>query len=326
MSFFISFVGRKNMNKKLLAMAVAGVMAAPMAAQADVTVYGKFKMGVSSVDDGSGNSGLAVTTDASRLGVKGSNDLGDGMEAIYQLETEVFPDASGAATFGRNTFVGIKAGWGKVRLGKFDTAYKSTTGKMDPFADTAADMTGSGFFADYDKRENNTVSYTNKFGALKLGVDAHLAELDSTATMGNSIGLQYNMGNFDIIAANTTRTNGDAATKIGLGMKFGGTKVNLISESQSDADNAGILGLNATLKVGEKGSVALAYNSNSVSEDTQMSLGYFNKMAKSTKVGVVYTTISGTSSGRLDKGVDMGAGTFTPNNPTAIQFVLHHNF
>lgn len=311
------------MNKKLLAIAVAGVMAAPMAAQADVNVYGKFKMGVSSVNDGT-NSGLAVTTDASRLGFKGSEDLGDGLEAIYQLETEVFPDASGAATFGRNTFIGFKAGWGTVRMGKYDTAYKTTTAKMDPFADTAGDMTGTGFLSSYDLRENNMISYTNKFGALKLGVDLLQTDATTGDNMGNAIGLQYNMGNFDIIAANTTRTNGDAATKIGLGMKFGGTKVNLISESQSDADNAGIMALNADVKLGGSSSVALGYYTNSVSSDTQMAVGYFNKLAKSTKIGVIYSSVSGTSTGRLFKNVDGAVGPV--NNPNAIQLFVGYNF
>ena len=311
------------MNKKLLAMAVAGVMAAPMAAQADVNVYGKFKMGLSSVNDGT-NSGLAVTTDASRLGVKGSEDLGNGMEAIYQLETEVKPDASANANFGRNTFVGFKAGWGTVRLGKFDTAYKTTTGKMDPFGDTAGDMTGSGFLADYDKREDNMVSYTNKFGALKLGVDLFQTDAVAGESMGNAIGLQYNMGNFDIIAANTTRNNGDAATKIGLGMKFGGTKVNLINESQSDADNANVMALNADIKLGGSSSVALGYYTNSVSSDTQMALGYFNKLAKSTKVGLIYSSVTGTSTGRMFTNVDGAVGPV--NNPNAIQFFVGYDF
>jgi len=324
MGFFYFFLWEENMNKKLLAIAVAGVMAAPVAAQADVNVYGKFKMGVSSVNDGAGNSGLAVTTDASRLGFKGSEDLGDGLEAIYQLETEVKPDTSDATTFGRNTFVGFKAGWGTVRMGKYDTAYKSTTGKMDPFGDTAGDMTGSGFLADYDKREDNMVSYTNKFGALKLGVDLFLTDAVAGVNMGNAIGLQYNMGNFDIIAANTTRTNGDAATKIGLGMKFGGTKVNLISESQSDADNANVMALNADMKVGGAGSLALGYYTNSVSSDTQMALGYFNKLAKSTKLGLVYTSVTGTSKGRMFNGVSGVTGAV--NNPNAIQIFVGYDF
>lgn len=309
------------MNKKLIAIAVASVISAPMVAQADVEVYGKFKMGVASVSDGSGNSGMAVTSDASRLGVKGSEDLGDGMQAIYQLETEVKADTSNAADFGRNTFVGLKDSWGSVRLGKFDTAYKTTTSKMDPFGDTAGDMTGSGFFSSYDLRVDNTVSYTNKFGDLKLGLDAHMPELTG-GSMGTSIGADYKMGNFNIIVANTTLTNGDGATKLGVAMKFGDTRVNLINETQSDADNASILGVNASMKMG-KGDLAVAYNSNAVSSDSQISLGYFNKMAKSTKIGVVYSSITGSSKGRLDKGV---AGTFTANNPNAIQFILHHNF
>ena len=168
------------------------------------------------------------------------------------------------------------------------------------------------------------VSYTNKFGALKLGVDLFQTDAVAGESMGNAIGLQYNMGNFDIIAANTTRNNGDAATKIGLGMKFGGTKVNLINESQSDADNANVMALNADIKLGGSSSVALGYYTNSVSSDTQMALGYFNKLAKSTKVGLIYSSVTGTSTGRMFTNVDGAVGPV--NNPNAIQFFVGYDF
>jgi len=83
------------------------------------------------------------------------------------------------------------------------------------------------------------------------------------------------------------------------------------------------MGVNSDRKIGEKAPVALGYNSNSTSKDSQISLGYFNTMAKSIKLGVVYTSISGNSKGCLDKGV---TGTFTANSPNAIQLVVQHSF
>ena len=81
------------MNKTLIAMAVAGLMAAPMAAQADATVYGKIHVSIDSGDTGGQDlapdnaSGLYWQSNSGRVGVKGSEDLGGGLSAIWQFES-----------------------------------------------------------------------------------------------------------------------------------------------------------------------------------------------------------------------------------------------
>jgi predicted porin len=92
-----------SMNKKLLSMAVAAAMVAPTAAMAEAILYGKLHMSIdwASVEgadtsgvnpkkfDGWGLNGggsLPGVSRANRIGVKGSEDLGNGMKAIYQVE------------------------------------------------------------------------------------------------------------------------------------------------------------------------------------------------------------------------------------------------
>ena len=64
----------------------------------------------------------------SRFGFRGSEDLGDGMKAIFQLETQVSVDSGvGGATnqfWSRDTFVGLEGGFGTLRLGNMDTVFK----------------------------------------------------------------------------------------------------------------------------------------------------------------------------------------------------------
>src|SRR6187399_183435 len=99
------------MNKKLVAVAVAGMLAAPLAAQAqtaNVTLYGRLNLDMEVVNvkqDGTANPPASngfgkqnvfrVMSNSSRLGVRGSEALGGGLSAVFQIESAV-----GAATGG----------------------------------------------------------------------------------------------------------------------------------------------------------------------------------------------------------------------------------
>jgi predicted porin len=101
---------------------------------------------------------------ASRLGVKGSEDLGGGLKAIYQIELGInlndtnnnVLSNSDSITY-RNSFVGLAGGWGTALMGRHDTPMKISTGKLDLFADTMADYNGTVGFRDF--RADNAVAY-----------------------------------------------------------------------------------------------------------------------------------------------------------------------
>ena len=123
--------------KKILAIAIATAFAAPaFAATSNVDIYGNLHLSVDRLDDGN-NSGTNVSSNASSLGFKGSEDLGGGLNAIWQIETNLNGDgASGqAGVFGgqRDTFVGLKGGFGTARLGFFNTPTKQLSHKLDLF-------------------------------------------------------------------------------------------------------------------------------------------------------------------------------------------------
>jgi len=101
---------------------------------------------------------------ANRVGVKGSEDLGGGLKAIYQIELGINPTdtnnnlVNNADTISmRNTFVGLAGGFGTVLMGRHDTPLKISTGKLDFFADTLADMNATVGF--HDLRADNAVAY-----------------------------------------------------------------------------------------------------------------------------------------------------------------------
>ncbi|MFO7188649.1 MAG: porin, partial [Pseudomonadota bacterium] len=108
------------MKKKLLALAVAGALTAPLAAQAqNVQIYGVLQMSVDRVDNGD-DTGTSMKDNSSRIGFRGSEDLGGGLKAIFQLESAVQPDERGAdgGWTKRDSWVGLASStWGEIRVG-----------------------------------------------------------------------------------------------------------------------------------------------------------------------------------------------------------------
>ncbi len=138
------------MNKKILAAAIAASIAAPMAVAADVTVYGRVQQSIvmSEVD----NSGNAVTgtddiTDVAskgtKLGFKGSEDLGNGMKANFQLELNADGQMNNTGTSfasGRNSYVGLSGDFGEFRIGSHDTPAKIAATGLSTFGDQLGDV------------------------------------------------------------------------------------------------------------------------------------------------------------------------------------------
>ena len=114
------------MKKKLVAVAVAGVLAAPLAAQAqtaNVTLYGRLNIDLEFVRgkqaDGSNPTVSRLSSNSSRFGMRGTEALGGGLSAIFQIESDIKGDTGGSVTANRETFVGFQGGWGTFKMGKF---------------------------------------------------------------------------------------------------------------------------------------------------------------------------------------------------------------
>lgn len=161
------------MQKKLIALAIAGLASAPVFAQTNVTVYGVVDVTVESVKASGGDAfevdrRTRVTSNSSLIGFRGTEDLGNGLKALFQVESSFSADAGGGTLAGRDTFVGLEGGFGKVQLGKLTTIMRAAGAKVD-FNPAA---TGIGFQAatygtiggvaqtGIDERINNAVMYT----------------------------------------------------------------------------------------------------------------------------------------------------------------------
>ncbi len=197
--------------KKLLVIAVATALIAPAAAMADTTLYGKLHVSAGNVENnteaGASTSETVVESHSSRLGVKGSTSLDNGLSATYGLEYGIDVDgdaekanAQSRSLNARNTFVGLKGEFGEVRVGRHDTPAKLATAGLDAFADTYADM--SNIIGADSHRVDNVLAYIGKFGPVGVAA-AHTTETDAITALPNTTDGDRNGGS----PANTVMAN-----------------------------------------------------------------------------------------------------------------------
>jgi predicted porin len=183
-------------KSKLMVAAIGAAFALPMVAQAqtNVTVYGRLYPSINNLSL-SGASGVGSTSTLStgssakdvnvtsmespnsRLGFRGTEDLGDGLSAIFQLEIGFSSNTGALSTantpFSRDTFVGLSSKtFGTIRLGNMDTVYKSLGDQMPflgitsgNFMSTSNVLSKSTFTTDsassFHLRRTNSVYYTS---------------------------------------------------------------------------------------------------------------------------------------------------------------------
>lgn len=321
------------MQKKIIALAVAGVMAAPMAAMAGVEVYGQARMSIGQVSNDQptdDSSKMSISSHNSRLGFRGNEDLGGGLKAVWQAEGTLDMDNGGSYAMDRNTFVGLAGNFGTVFLGQHDTPYKLATAKLDIFTDTFADY-NSVIDGTHDMRADNVLAYVspdmNGFQVVaayvtsveNLGESDNLADGTAASNDAFSISASYNNGPLFVSLAyqnaaelGVTTSDDATATKLGLGYTFAGaTDVGLVYES---IDNGGTgatdtaqdniylsvahrIGDNTLkLALGQKGDMG---DNNDTGADF-LALGVSRNLSKSTEVYALYTSLANAKSASYD--------------------------
>ncbi|MBB1075905.1 porin [Rhodoferax sp. 4810] len=179
------------MKKSLIALAVLAASGAAMA-QSSVTLYGvaDIWLGGLKADQQAGNpdrvtsmgsGGLAT----SRWGMKGSEDLGGGLKAVFNFETAVAVDSGASTGFDRVSYVGVSGGFGEVLLGKPWTAIDDVMGASNSGFDSALSATKGVWVSNniYAGNPGNTIKYsTPSFGGLKGAVAYSLDEAAGEST------------------------------------------------------------------------------------------------------------------------------------------------
>ena len=170
------------MKKNIIALAIATAVAAPVAMADAPTIYGQLNLNINNTDDQS----TTVNSTASRLGVKGSEDLGDGLKAVYKIEFGVDQVADGdgkSPLSARNQYAGLAGGFGTVLLGRHDTPTKMIQ-PSDLFNDGAADVNKlTNGIVNGEIRSPDVLAYVSpEFSGVKLIAAAVMDEKGNTGT------------------------------------------------------------------------------------------------------------------------------------------------
>lgn len=159
--------------------ALTGLVAAGAVQAQSATLYGMIDVGIESVSNVAAAGGGSITRMPSntgiipsRWGVRGKEDLGGGLSAIYTLEMGFAPDTGaqgqGGRLFGRQSIVGLSGDWGAVTLGRQYTMLFWSLLDADIVGPA---VYGIGSLDSYipNARVDNSVAYKGKFGGLTLG-------------------------------------------------------------------------------------------------------------------------------------------------------------
>jgi len=187
------------MQKKLIALAVASVVSAPVFAQSQVTIYGVVDVGIESAkySDAAGNltrmfSGGNTTN---RIGFKGTEDLGNGMKANFVLEGQPSPDVGthAAAFWHRTSTVGLSGGWGSVNFGSQYTPWFSARAANDIFYTAGA---GSNYnFEGFQTRMSNSVRFDSaNYNGFSFAVMYGFGETGTTTATTSIFGFKPGAG------------------------------------------------------------------------------------------------------------------------------------
>lgn len=224
-----------TMKKKIIAGAILGVLSGAAFAQSSVTIYGLIDAGLV-VERKNVLTGQTTTKldggviNGSRIGFKGTEDLGGGLSAFFTIESGFTADdgqnQQGKTLFGRQSFVGLTGGFGTVKLGRQYSLYDNALGATDPFGNGLAGRSpnlvgraGAGSANAYAARFDNAVQYsTPSFGGLTA--DAQYAFGESAGDSGKkrswALAVNYVNGPLALRAAhhNSNNSGWTAATTV----------------------------------------------------------------------------------------------------------------
>ncbi|MGK5063751.1 porin [Janthinobacterium sp. LB3P112] len=192
------------MKKSLVALALFGAFAATAQAQSSVQIYGTIDAGLGKL---TGETTKVTKRDNNKLGFKGTEDLGNGLKAIFQLEIRYETDTGTLESNSRPLFqgqsrVGLQGNFGTVRLGRGLTAFQESSTAFEPWsgmpttAGFQTDITVAAYSSDplsapgnSRNRFSNAVFYNSPvFSGFQFNATVAAKEANNNAVVNNPPG------------------------------------------------------------------------------------------------------------------------------------------
>lgn len=310
---------KPSIRKSLFALTALGAFAGPACAQMNVTIYGVVDMALQYENDGM-RSKTALDSGqfyGSRIGFKGTEDLGGGLKANFQLENGFNADdgtmGQGSRLFGRQSWVGLSGGFGAVKFGRQSSPIFITAATIDPFeagltSGKAGQSTSTngmlGIFRTAFRTDNTMTYITPNLNGFTSALAYTFGEAAGSTTASRQIGLSgaYENGpayiGVAIHNANDALGNTSKQALIGGTYNFGVAKAALAYQKNSSAlhtlDSKNWM-IGVTVPVGAASNVLASFirstdnNVATSNSGTQWALGYTYDLSKRT---TLYTSYS----------------------------------
>jgi len=290
------------MNKViLLGTATAMLATAPFAAAngpIDGKLYGKVNVSVVNSDSGSDDT-WKLNSNASRIGLKGSTQVSEGLTVFYKTEFQVDVDGDGDGDVfkQRNIYAGIKGQYGSLLAGKNDTPTKLAQKKIDLFNDLDGDIKKT--FAG-ENRMSNIIAYTTpKYGNFSATYAVMPSEGDNgSLSDAKSYSVNYNKGDLYVAVASDSDVKGADLLRVVSQYKVDAWQLGLMYQENDTTNESGYFA-SAAYKcdtITYKAQYGNNENDTDGSEKTTLTLGADFKLAKNTKSFVFFTDNEGSSS------------------------------
>ncbi len=206
------------MKKTLIALALVSL---PVAASAEVILYGKIRGGVEFTREGtstqtkSQRNSWGVVDYSSYIGFKGSEDLGGNLKAIWQIEANAKLSGGNIAN-NRDSFIGLEGGFGTVKVGRVSTPLRNAVVDQDNW-EYDSRVLGLGYYSRFAQRRTSLNYQSPDFGGfdfsfqLAPGSNVHSGRTnDGKPVFGLGVGYK-NSGFFVRYAAEYARKSTAAA-------------------------------------------------------------------------------------------------------------------
>jgi predicted porin len=349
------------MKKLPLAFAVLAAFAGTAAAQSNVTIYGLIDGGIEHQSGGTSGSVNKVTSgvqNASRIGFKGTEDLGGGLSALFTLENGFALDTGaalqGGLLFGRQAFVGLKGDFGAVTLGRqYTPIFTSLCGVIDPFAcglaGNAANLMSQGGTASTGggPRTNNAIKYaapvmSGVLAEVTYGLGEVAGSNSASRTVGGQVG--YTAGPIVVRLAhnsvnNATSTTKSKVTTLGAKYDFGMAAVHFAyainkdavagntSVAQADTRDA-MLGVSVPFGASTflASYIRKSDRTTANNDANQFALGYTYALSKRTNLYTSYARIDNTVANNVTGFYTAGNATDAGSGDRSFNLGVRHTF
>ena len=278
------------MRTKLVAVVIAGLLSAPSARaqEANITLYGRINLDMELVNGKQSGTGcpshcpnpnvFRLGSNSSEFGIRGSEPLGNGYSAIFQVENSIFPTLGRGIVTGRDSYVGFYGPYGTFKMGYFLGPYDDilpifgnvptlTSSILSTSALWAQGFLGPPENGGFDDRLRQSIRYDTptmsgfnasfQFASYDAIVRPHSSAISTGAFYANGplqLGVAYEL--HDRIRGTPTEPLSDQALSVAAAYQFEAVRVGAVYERLNyDATTTthlkrNFFGLGATADVG----------------------------------------------------------------------------